>query len=166
MNDKKKNLWDNSLNNISEEHIAEMAQTLYKKSLSDTDSDELIVVEEQKKSNRFIFAVAACIVALIGVVTLVSVMLLNGDIEIQPTDSTDSNSSSWYESVPDAEVVPTATRIWDLYHPDDTKGSPYISAIVPELDNALIEREDGVIYINGEYPTGEYGYYCESIYLS
>ena len=166
MNDKKKNLWDNSLNNISEEHIAEMAQTLYKKSLSDTDSDELIVVEEQKKSSRFIFVVAACIVALIGVVTMVSVMLLNGGIEIQPSDSTDSNTSAWNESVPDTEVLPTATRIWDLYHPDDVKGSPYISAIVPELDNALIEREDGVIYINGEYPTGEYGYYCESIYLS
>ncbi|MBQ8791261.1 MAG: hypothetical protein IJZ51_08120 [Ruminiclostridium sp.] len=340
MNDKKKNLWDNSLNNVSEEHIAEMAQTLYKSSLSDTDSDELIVVEEQKKSNRFIFVVAACIVALIGVVTLVSVMLLNGGIGVQPlesdtedysaveriwdlyhpddadrnpyfsvkvtelnnavienrlnnkvyiddeylmgdsytncdsfylsdlngdsypelcigyssrnsdigkaiavvdyikgktvhifpdeesdefvtdkqylnnyylyvkngklrvketiaakeetkrtgvlsydgfeisvcwdsepdedtsSDSTDSNSSSWDESAPDAEIVPTATRIWDLYHPDDVKGSPYISAIIPELDNALIEREDGVIYINGEYPTGEYGYYCESIYLS
>ena len=98
MNDKKKNLWDNSLNNVSEEHIEEMAQTLYKKSLSDTDSDELIVVEEQKKSNRFIFVVAACIVALIGVVTMVSVMLLNGGIEILPTESDTESGYSDTES--------------------------------------------------------------------
>lgn len=166
MNDNGKRFWDNTLNIMDEEHIEEMADTLYKSSLSDTDSDELIIVEEQKKSNRFIFVVAACIVALIGVVTMVSVMLLNGGIEIQPSDSTDPNTSAWDESVPDTEVLPTAIRIWDSYHPDDVKGNPYISAIVPELDNALIEREDGVIYINGEYPTGEYGYYCESIYLS
>ncbi|MBQ8932221.1 MAG: hypothetical protein IJ045_07295, partial [Ruminiclostridium sp.] len=98
MNDNEKRFWDNTLNLMDEEHIEEMADTLYKSSLSDTDSDELIVVEEQKKSNRFIFVVAACIVALIGVLTMVSVMLLNGGIEIQPSDSTDSNASAWNES--------------------------------------------------------------------
>ena len=168
MNDKKKKLWDESLNNISDEHISEMAQTLHKKSLTETDSDELIIVEEKKKNNSLMLAVAACIVALIGIAVLTSVLLLNGGIDVQPVGPVSSLVSEQEESVPDAEVLPTAVRIWDKYHPDDTDNYPnVISAIVPELDNALIERNKrGEIYINGEYPTEEHGYYCESIYLS
>ena len=112
MNDKNKRLWENSLDLLDEEIIGESAKTLYKKSLSDTDSDELIVVEEQKKNNRFIFVVAACVVALIGVVTMVSVMLLNGGIGVQPTDSTDSDSS-FSES---SEQISTNKTDEDIYN--------------------------------------------------
>ncbi|MBQ8930952.1 MAG: leucine-rich repeat protein, partial [Ruminiclostridium sp.] len=131
MNDNGKRFWDNTLNIMDEEHIEEMADTLYKKSLSDTDSDELIVVEEQKKSNRFIFVVAACIVALIGVVTLVSVMLLNGGIGVQPLESDTSSKTVIYESdgyeyriLPDgtAEIVKYTGNATELTLPTDING--------------------------------------------
>ena len=52
MNDKKKSLWDNSLDNISEKHTAEAAETIYKKSVTETDSDELVVVEGGQQKRR------------------------------------------------------------------------------------------------------------------
>ncbi|MBQ8790112.1 MAG: leucine-rich repeat protein [Ruminiclostridium sp.] len=136
MNDKGKRFWDNSIGNVDDDIVEEMAQTLYKKSLSDTDSDELIVVEEQKKSNRFIFVVAACIVALIGVVTMVSVMLLNGGIEILPTESDTSNKTVIYESdgyeyriLPDgtAEIVKYTGNATELTLPTDINGKKIIA---------------------------------------
>lgn len=154
MNDNGKRFWDNTLNLMDEEHIEEMADTLYKSSLSDTDSDELIIVEEQKKSNRFIFVVAACIVALIGVVTLVSVMLVNGGIGVQPTES-------------DMEDYSAVKRIWDRHHPDDADHTPYFSVKIPELNNALIEnRPNNKVYIDDEYFMGDSYTPCESFYTS
>ncbi len=167
MNDKKKKLWDESLNNISDVHISEMAQTLYKKSLSETDSDELVIVEEKKKNNGLVFAVAACIVALIGVAVLTSVMLFNGGIKTTPIGPDSSMTTEKEESVPDTELLPTATRIWDQYHPDDADRNQYFSVTIPELKNALIERkENGEIHVNDVYLLGGVADCCESIYLS
>ena len=157
MNNKNKRLWENTLDRIDDEIIGESAQTLYKRSLSDTNSDELIIVEEKKKSNNHIFAVVACIVALIGVVTLVSVILLNGGIETQPVDSTSS----------DVKNYPVAKRIWDRHHPDDADRTPYFSVKVPELNNAFIEnRPNNKVYIDDEYLMGDSYTNCDSFYLS
>ncbi len=98
MNDNNKRLWDNSIGNVDDDIVEEMAQTLYKKSLTETNSDELVIVEEKKKNNGLVFAIAACIAALIGVAVLTSVMLLNGDIDTQPVDSAISS-----ENVTEAE---------------------------------------------------------------
>ncbi len=136
MNENNKRLWDNSIGNVDDDIVEEMAQTLYKKSLSDTDSDELIVVEEQKRSNRFIFAVAACIVALIGVVTMVSVMLLNGGIGVQPSESDTSSKPVIYENdgyeyriLTDgtAEIVKYTGNATELTLPTDINGKKIIA---------------------------------------
>lgn len=98
MNDKKKNLWDNSLNNISERHIAEMADTLYKKSLTDFDHNDFVIVETEKKSKLPIFALVASIIAIIGVVTITGVIISNsGILSTSSGDGNESGISSEYE---------------------------------------------------------------------
>ncbi|MBE6880902.1 MAG: hypothetical protein E7490_08745 [Ruminococcaceae bacterium] len=122
MNDKKKKLWDESLNNISDEHISEMAQTLHKKSLTETDSDELIIVEEKKKNNSLMLAVAACIVALIGIAVLTSVLLLNGGIDTQPVESgINSESITYTEGDYEYRILPDDTVEIVKYNGDETK---------------------------------------------
>ena len=92
MNDKKKNLWDNSLNNISEEHIEEMAQTLYKKSLTDFNENDLVIVETEKKSKLPIFALVASIVAIIGVAVITGVIISNSGILTMSSNSEGDSS--------------------------------------------------------------------------
>lgn len=58
-------------------------------------------------------------------------------------------------------------RIWDAYHPDDSERYPYFSVTLPSLRNAKVEhREDGTVYLNGEYLLGDSGSSCSSFYLS
>lgn len=149
MNDKKKSLWDNSLDNISEKHTAEAAETIYKKSVSETDSDELVVVEGgQQKRGIYTFAIAACLTVLVGVVVLASVLLTNGGIEIQPTDSdtssvsieenSEENSEGESSSLSQTESVITSA-------PETTTTDPMLESIIePDTDNSVTESFDGV----------------------
>ncbi len=107
MNDKKKNLWDNSLNNISEDHIAEMAQTLYKKSLSDFDENDFVIVEKDKKSKFPIFALVASIIAIIGVAVIMGVIITNSGIFTAPLDS--GNESGMVSEFEKDKIPPAGT---------------------------------------------------------
>ena len=106
MNDNKKQLWSNALHNISEKHTAEAAETLYKRSLNDFESDELIVVETDKqkefKRKAPVFSVAAAIIAVIGVGTVTALILSNSGIFTTPLSS-DTNSGI---SSADSDISP------------------------------------------------------------
>ena len=67
----------------------------------------------------------------------------------------------------DAPPVLHNRRVWDRYHPNDSERDPYFSVMLPALNGATVEhREDGKIYLNGEYLIGGVGYGCTSFYLS
>ena len=67
----------------------------------------------------------------------------------------------------DAPPVLHNRRVWDRYHPNDSERDPYFSVMLPALNGATVEhREDGKIYLNGEYLIGGVGYACTSFYLS
>ncbi|MBR4306042.1 MAG: leucine-rich repeat domain-containing protein [Ruminiclostridium sp.] len=95
MNDKKKQLWDTSLSNISEERISGMAEVLYKKSLSDIDSDEFIVVENNNVKKRAfpVFTLAAAIAAVIGIAAITSVIVSTGGILSASSGSANDSST-------------------------------------------------------------------------
>lgn len=92
MNDKGKRFWDNSINNIDEEYIEEMSETLYKKSLTDFNENDLVIVETEKKNKFPIFALAASIVAIIGVATITGVIIANTGIFTATSDSENDSS--------------------------------------------------------------------------
>lgn len=92
MNDKGKRFWDNSINNIDEEYIEEMSETLYKKSLTDFNENDLVIVETEKKNKFSIFALAASIVAIIGVATITGVIIANTGIFTATSDSENDSS--------------------------------------------------------------------------
>ncbi|MBQ2799604.1 MAG: leucine-rich repeat domain-containing protein [Ruminiclostridium sp.] len=98
MNDKNKRLWENSLDLLDEEIIGESAQTLYKKSLTDFNESDLVIVETEKKSKFPIFALVASIIAIIGVAVITGVIIANTGIFTAPLESEDeSNITSEYE---------------------------------------------------------------------
>lgn len=73
-----------------------------------------------------------------------------------------------YMTEPDSENPPdNGSRVWDSNHPDDSERYPYFSVTLPSLGNAKVEhREDGTVYLNGEYLLGGSGSSCSSFYLS
>lgn len=104
MNDKNKRLWENSLDLLDEEIIGESAQTLYKKSLTDFDENDLVIVETEKKSKFPIFALVASIIAIIGVAVITGVIITNTGIFTTPLESEDeSNITSEYE-IPEGTI--------------------------------------------------------------
>ena len=104
MNDKGKRFWDNSINNIDEEYIEEMSETLYKKSLTDFNENDLVIVETEKKNKFPIFALVASIVAIIGVAVITGVIISNTGIFTAPLES-DSDSSIVSESESDDSSI-------------------------------------------------------------
>ena len=92
MNDKNKRLWENSLDLLDEEIIGESAQTLYKKSLTDFNENDLVIVETEKKSKFPIFALVASIVAIIGVAVITGVIIANTGIFTTPLESEDESN--------------------------------------------------------------------------
>ena len=98
MNDKNKRLWENSLDLLDEEIIGESAQTLYKKSLTDFNENDLVIVETEKKSKFPIYALVASIIAIIGVAVITGVIIANTGIFTTPLESEDESSiTSEYE---------------------------------------------------------------------
>ena len=77
MNDKKKTLSDSSLDNISEEHISGMADSLCEKAIGDTNSDNSITAKGKKRGKFSIFALVVSIAAIIGVVVITGVIISN-----------------------------------------------------------------------------------------
>ena len=104
MNDKNKRLWENSLDLLDEEIIGESAQTLYKKSLTDFDENDFVIVETEKKNKFPIFALVASIIAIIGVAVITGVIIANTGIFTAPLESEDeSNVTSEYE-IPEGTI--------------------------------------------------------------
>ena len=105
MNDKGKRFWDNSINNIDEEYIEEMSETLYKKSLTDFNENDLVIVETEKKSKFPIFALVASIVAIIGVAVITGVIISNSGILTMSSNSEgDSSIVSEIEDDKNSEI--------------------------------------------------------------
>lgn len=137
MNDNKKNLWDSSLQNLSERHTDEAAETLYKKSLSDIDSEDLILIENDKKNKQKnklpLFAAAAAIIAVIGVGAITTVILTNSGIF---TDPLESDIQSSFVSDEESNIV-------------SDEGINKTDSVVSDDDNL-------VIYKDFTFKTGEY----------
>ncbi len=106
MNDKNKRLWDNSIGNVDEEILEETTKTLYKKTFTDMDSDDFILVENEKKNKFSIFSIAASIIAIIGVVTITGVIIANTGIFTAPLNS--ENESSIVSEI-ESDEIPAGT---------------------------------------------------------
>ncbi|MBP3923603.1 MAG: leucine-rich repeat domain-containing protein [Ruminiclostridium sp.] len=104
MNDKNKRLWENSLDLLDEEIIGESAQTLYKKSLTDFDENDFVIVETEKKSKFPIFALVASIIAIIGVAVITGVIITNTGIFTTPLESEDESSITSEYEIPEGTI--------------------------------------------------------------
>ncbi len=104
MNDKNKRLWENSLDLLDEEIIGESAQTLYKKSLTDFDENDFVIVETEKKSKFPIFALVASIIAIIGVAVITGVIITNTGIFTTPMNSEDESSITSEYEIPEGTI--------------------------------------------------------------
>ena len=119
MNDKGKRFWDNSIGNVDDDIVEEMAQTLYKKSLTDFNESDLVIVETEKKSKLPIFALVASIIAIIGVAVITGVIIANTGIFTTPLESEDeSNITSEIEDDENSENTDTEIE-GEMPSPDD-----------------------------------------------
>ncbi len=141
MNDNNKRLWDNSIGNVDDDIVEEMAQTLYKKTFTDMDSDDFILVENEKKNKFSIFSIAASIIAIIGVVTITGVIIANTGIFTAPLNSENESSIvSEIESDENSEI-----------ENDDENSGTKIDGEIPSPDDFVLVSHDGGSYSIQKY---------------
>ena len=88
---------------------------------------------------------------------------------LQPEpDTTESDTTEPDTTEPEGgKPQGNGSRIWDSNHPDDSERYPYFSITFPSLRNARVEhKEDGTLYLNGEYLLGGSENGCNSFYMS
>ena len=83
-------------------------------------------------------------------------------------DTTESDTTEPDTTEPEGgKPQGNGSRIWDSNHPDDSERYPYFSITFPSLRNARVEhKEDGTLYLNGEYLLGGSENGCNSFYMS
>ncbi len=172
MTEKNKRLLDEAISGISEEYTDEAVQKIEEQLGREIDDSELIVTSHKEKAKFPLFAVAAAIVAVIGISVFVGVIISNNNLLTTSGSSITDNSLESYLSSDSETEFPFEEKFRALeqdMHYDEVisvlgepyeSGGEYVKYLSYKLDD---ERLAVVQFLYGDNPRIDYTYISSTI---